>query len=229
MAKFRVKSLMFDLDNTLYDERQYFALAFQDISRYLAPLCNAEAERLWAFLNAEFEEKGSQYPRFFEFILKKLGIFSPVLDAEVLRLYESVGGTLTLYPDAQELLARLQGNTKMAIITNGRVEAQSNKAKLLGVAPYVDYICYARKLGKENEKPNPLPFLKTMDILGVSPKEAVYVGDDPKTDIAGARGVGMVAVRIIRGEMKDVPNLNGSHPDLEIGTMDELLAHLELG
>jgi putative hydrolase of the HAD superfamily len=42
-------------------------------------------------------------------------------------------------------------------------------------------------------KPNPKIFCSTLAKLGVEPGSAVHIGDDPITDVGGARGVGMKA------------------------------------
>ena len=46
-----------------------------------------------------------------------------------------------------------------------------------------------------------LPLCDGIDLarrLGVPPARAVFVGDDPVTDIAGARQVGMPTIRVVR-------------------------------
>lgn len=45
-------------------------------------------------------------------------------------------------------------------------------------------------------KPHPMMFTTTLDLLGSAPDGAVHIGDLRRTDIAGARSVGMGTVRI---------------------------------
>jgi FMN phosphatase YigB (HAD superfamily) len=40
-------------------------------------------------------------------------------------------------------------------------------------------------------KPHPMPFTRALHLLGVSPQEAVFVGDDPAWDLEGARSAGI--------------------------------------
>ncbi len=62
-------------------------------------------------------------------------------------------------------------------------------------------------------KPGHESFTLIAKKLGVQPRESVYIGDNPRTDIAGAKAVGMISVivnrRGNRGEDPDyrVPNL----------------------
>jgi FMN phosphatase YigB (HAD superfamily) len=43
-------------------------------------------------------------------------------------------------------------------------------------------------------KPKPVIFTTAMDLMGIRPEEALYVGDNFRADICGAKGVGMDAV-----------------------------------
>jgi putative hydrolase of the HAD superfamily len=44
-------------------------------------------------------------------------------------------------------------------------------------------------------KPNPGMFDRTLAPLGAQPSQAAHVGDTPRTDIAGAKSLGMLAIR----------------------------------
>ncbi|MDP3722489.1 MAG: HAD family hydrolase [Candidatus Omnitrophota bacterium] len=226
MAKCKTQAVLFDLDNTLYDERDYFLLAFERIARHLAPLCRRDSSQLDGWMTAAFDKKGSQYPKFFKFVLEELGVYSPTLDEEVLDLYKTVAGGLTLYPDADEVLTWLRGRVKLALVTNGIAEAQANKVALLGIQPRFDHICYARAFGKEYEKPNTLPFVKTLSALEVPADRAVYVGDDPRTDISGAKRAGMVAIRIRRAAAPQPQSPDTWRADVELDTLQGLPAYL---
>jgi len=51
-------------------------------------------------------------------------------------------------------------------------------------------------------KPQALLFHRACEVLGISPDQAVMIGDNPDTDIKGARALGMGAVLIgAQGDM----------------------------
>ena len=54
-----VKAILFDLDNTLYDEREYIFGAFKDISDFLSERFPIRKEDCYRALLGEFEKKGS--------------------------------------------------------------------------------------------------------------------------------------------------------------------------
>lgn len=74
-------------------------------------------------------------------------------------------------------------------------------------------------------KPAPLGFLRVLRETGVSPEEAVYVGDTPLDDVHGARLLGMRAAWINRsGAVWDASLLA---PDYEVSSLEELEQALE--
>jgi putative hydrolase of the HAD superfamily len=59
----------------------------------------------------------------------------------------------------------------------------------LGVAQRLDVAVFSSEVGRR--KPDPVIFQRALDVLGVAPERALFVGDTLATDIAGARAVGM--------------------------------------
>lgn len=51
------------------------------------------------------------------------------------------------------------------------------------------------------EKPAPEIFQRTLDLLGISPEQALHIGDSPQEDYAGAENAGMDALLIDRHEL----------------------------
>lgn len=89
-----------------------------------------------------------------------------------------------------------------------------NRFELDAVVCSEDVGCY---------KPNAKPFLAIADALDVKPTEALYVGDSPRLDIVGARGVGMSAVWLNR---RSLTWPGGLEPPRQ--TIDSLLGLVEL-
>jgi putative hydrolase of the HAD superfamily len=73
-------------------------------------------------------------------------------------------------------------------------------------APLMDLIVTSALVGYE--KPDPRTYHAALDPLGIDPEFALHVGDQPKSDVVGALGVGMNAVlldRYARHNGADVP------------------------
>jgi len=155
-------------------------------------------------------------------ILKNLKLYTPHLQEKFFEFYKTVYKPLPLYRDVKEVLFALRKKDyKLGIITNGTVEAQKNKIKCLGIGKFFDEIVYAREFGRECEKPHVKPFIEICKRLKIKPNQIAYIGDNPVTDFSGAKKVGLVTVRILRGAYKEIPS--GVDIDYEIKNLYELL------
>ena len=104
-----------------------------------------------------------------------------------------------VYDDARALLASLRmRGYRSAVVTNSIFPGElfEPKANELGLAGYIDAFVSSADVGLG--KPNPAPYEKALAGLGLEAHEALFVGDTPETDIAGARAAGLRAVLIER-------------------------------
>lgn len=69
-------------------------------------------------------------------------------------------------------------------------------------------------------KPSREPFLLVAKRLGVRTANCVYIGDNPNTDIKGAKGVGMMMILVKRRGPK------GGHPDYLARSLSDAAKHL---
>jgi FMN phosphatase YigB (HAD superfamily) len=123
--------------------------------------------------------------------------------------------------EAKTVLPVLAARYPLAIIsdtglTPGRVLYQIlEKDKLLD---YFSYFTFSDQVG--SSKPHPGNFLTTLQALGARPPEAVHIGDLLRTDIAGAKQVGMRAVQYV--------GLNYDNADLNVTPDAIIYSHTEL-
>ncbi len=100
---------------------------------------------------------------------------------------------VTLYDDVLPTLMRLQGQVRLGTISNGVADLET-----IGLAGYFQVTLAAHRFGVC--KPDPRIFLAACAGLGIAPEQAVYVGDDPEIDIAGAQNAGLQAIWINRAK-----------------------------
>ena len=113
------------------------------------------------------------------------------------------------YADAAPAIRRLAAaGMKLAVIANWDVSL-TDVLRRLGLAEPFDVIVTAAAVGAS--KPAPEPFRVALEHLGVDAARCVHVGDDPVTDVSGARGAGLSAVLVDRtGRAPDsIPDLTG--------------------
>lgn len=123
--------------------------------------------------------------------------------AESLREVDGVAG----------LLADLQADYALGLLTNGPSKAQRGKLDRFDWVDTFDAIAVTGDL--DAGKPDERAFEAILSALGVEPGEAVYIGDDPEADVEGAKSAGMYAVQVV---YEDGPD---RHPDAD--------AHVERG
>jgi putative hydrolase of the HAD superfamily len=101
-------------------------------------------------------------------------------------------------PGAHETLRGLaeRGVRRALICDTGMSSGRSVRTFLdkLGLLEWLEVLVFSDEAGVP--KPHPKVFHAALGGLGVAPESAVHVGDLRRSDVAGARGVGMGSVRI---------------------------------
>ncbi len=89
---------------------------------------------------------------------------------------------------------------KLGIVSNTPFPGEFFRRDLerFGLLQYFQVLVWSSEFGKR--KPSPDIFHKALKDLGVSPEEAVYVGDKFDRDVAGSRGAGMHPVWFDRND-----------------------------
>jgi putative hydrolase of the HAD superfamily len=192
-------AVLFDLDDTLYLERQFVDGGFHAVARLLAGLSGrSEAdltERLWAL--HLLDGRG----RLFDSLVAELGLETPEaadLVPACLLVYRAHPADLTPVPGAEALLQRLRARgTRTGVISDGNAAVQSRKlAGLPTIAALLDLVVLTEDLGPGQVKPSRVPFQVACRLLDVAPSATIYVGNDPRKDFVGARSAGLRTIRI---------------------------------
>lgn len=136
--------------------------------------------------------------RFIMNVLREAGVAPDALP----RAQEAIKGALdsarmyVAYPDALPALHALwERGLKLGVVTN----AWPSLPRILldlGFGEYLGFWVVSELIGVE--KPGPAIFERALEIGGTPPERALQVGDDLRTDVAGARAAGMQAVLLDR-------------------------------
>lgn len=125
-----------------------------------------------------------------------------------------------LFDDARALLDVLDGRLPLALVTNGASDTQQEKIESLGIRPRFRGIAISGEVGAA--KPNPAIFAQAVERLEVGPAATVWhIGDNLRTDVAGAQASGLTAVWLNRKGA--VPGDGDPVPDHEIRSLAELV------
>lgn len=160
-----IEAVIFDLDDTLYSEKDYVRSGYHLIAEWLGK--PEVEEQLWAvFLRGgkALDEVLNEKDR-----------------PEALRIYRYQQPDIHLYSGVREMLSRIKQKRKLGIITDGRPEGQKAKLRALGLD--VDHVIITDELGGiEFRKPCTAAFEAMQSILQVSFDKMVYIGDNLKKD-----------------------------------------------
>jgi len=219
-----LKAVIFDLDDTLYEERQFFQSGFAVVGEHLEQRGVGSWKKTAEMLSVFHHTEGRQ--QVFQKLAKQLGFpeewIPPIVD--LFRLHTPV---IQLAPEVRDVLVRIRNINRLQLgcITDGWLEVQRRKINALGIQPLLDQMVIADEFGREFWKPHARPFQTCCARLGVEPAEAMFIGDNPERDMIGARRAGLTTVRIRRPgaffEMAE-SEIADAQPDFEIRLLNDL-------
>ncbi|MPM66840.1 Pyrophosphatase PpaX [bioreactor metagenome] len=144
----------------------------------------------------------------------------------LLKIYRNHIPKINLYNDAKDIIDTLYNrNLKLGIITDGYVETQKNKLKVLNINNYFDYILITDELGKEYWKPHRKPYDIMKEQLNVCYEEMVYIGDNVSKDFVTPNKLGMKSIMINRMDRVYKNNINIDKiymPQLIVNNLNEI-------
>ncbi len=221
-----VKALVFDLDDTLYDEKQFVSGGFRTVAGYLEDRYGADRQAAYERMRQLLREKGRG--KIFDQLLAEKGLDCSLV-SDLVEIYRSHQPSLKLYPDAVSLLRRLQGKVKTGLITDGAAKVQWNKIRALGLDKIMDTIVVTDDHGVDCWKPSPFPYLLVTERLGVRPEDCLYVGDNPEKDFVTAKQLGWHTARVLRpgGMCWEMKKEAEYEAEFSISALDELPSLLE--
>lgn len=196
-----IKAVIFDIDDTLYSFKKAHKVAMENLDQYAEACLKVQKDVFRGVLKKTQKE-----------ILERLGCNNSAIHNRLIR-FQNVLAVLDrpIHPHAREMcriywdtlirfavpepgIQKLMRELKdkgiyIGIGTDMTAYFQVKKLEKLGLAQYVDSMVTSEEAGVE--KPEPELFRLCIDKAGCLPEECLFIGDNPKKDIAGARGVGM--------------------------------------
>ena len=216
--------VIFDLDDTLYPERQFAISGFRAAARW------AQAEFGVAGLEAEMTamlDDGMLGKIFSTVLARHAPNHTPEHAKAFHAAYRACEPELSLFDDARFALDHFGRRGPLGLITDGTLVMQQKKVAALGVAPRFAKIVFTDALGSDRAyfKPHARAFEETASALGKPGDRFAYVGDNPAKDFVAPNAMGWTTVQIVRPERgihdatKVVP---GGTPQHKIASLMEL-------
>lgn len=242
----RVTAVLFDLDDTLLDwsgQTSHFSDIFRphvnNIYTHLADDGHVLPAREdffqcytdtiiahWAEAKKEFT--GVNFGNALTDCFTQTGLDTETIDlTAVMRAYNCtpIPG-VTLFDDTIPVLESLrQQNYKIGLVTNSMLPMWMRDAELraYNIIDYFDARITSGDAGYM--KPHPEIYNQMLTALEITPDQAVFIGDRPGNDIAGANAVGITSILMSPPHLNH--QLNGNEPDYIITSLSDLLPILE--
>jgi len=195
-----IKAVIFDFGQTLVDSADGFRTAEKQAQNKLFAnlgLTNREDFlTIYRRLRKEFHERSdfsrnSLWREIFYYYC--LAPETGQLERWETQYWETVKERTTIFPETEEVLESLSVRYEVALITNTQGQ-KSTGTHRIGLFPELEKFFRVIIVAGENEippKPDSEPFRLCLEKLNLAAGQAVYVGDDYRIDICGARSAGL--------------------------------------
>ena len=220
-----IKSVIFDLDNTLIDFMTMKQISCDAaITAMIGAGLNVKKDKAMKELFSLYGKYGLEEKTIFQKFLKKVAkkIDYEILASGIVAYRRVRTGFLEPYPHVSEVLFELKRRgIKLAIVS----DAPRLKAWIRLVSMKINHLFDIVVTFEDTKefKPSTKPFLVAFKKLKVKPNECLMVGDRPERDIQGAKRLGMVTCFAKYGN----PEAKPLGADYEINDIKELLEIVE--
>lgn len=196
-----LKGVIFDLDDTLYPEKDYVRSGYKAVETYLGE--SGAADAMWR----AFEEGKPAIDAYLAAVGRETE------KAACLEVYREHTPDIKLREGATELIAALKSKgIKIGIITDGRVSGQEKKLASLGLYDMADDIIITDSLGGvQFRKPNDISFRIMQNRWRIPFEQIIYVGDNPNKDFQAPKQLGMAHICFVNPDGLYYPEHNGNN------------------
>jgi putative hydrolase of the HAD superfamily len=204
------KIFVFDLDDTLYSERDFEKSGIEFVYENLS------------IKHISLETILNNRENWIEQIID--GSNNQITLQIVLDIYRNHFPTIQLYNDAKVFLEKLlsQG-TEMSLITDGRSITQRNKLRALGIETFFKNIVISEEVN--SEKPSEYNFRMVMD--NKIAENFIYIADNPKKDFITPNKLGWTSICLLdRGKNVHQQNFKLSIdflPHYSVNSFEEII------
>lgn len=219
MSDRTTRCVVFDIDDTLYLERDYVRSGFRAVDAWVKEGLGVNGFFPEAWRLFEAGVRGT----IFDASLRTLGVEpQPSLLAKLVSLYRSHEPDIELLPDAASCLEGMARRCILAAVTDGPLESQQRKARALRLSRRLDPIVFTASLGEAFGKPSPEAFRLVQERASLPAESCVYVADNPHKDFGGPADLGWRTVRVRRSGGLHFDTDSGRDVDLEIEDLEWL-------
>lgn len=203
MLKKQIKHIFYDLDHTLWDYDTSSRETLNEIYQayelgksgkpfdFFVQTFHQINEKLWEQFNHGEIDRDYLRTQRFDTILEKMDYDTDSLSISNYYISHCAKKN-NLMPEVLTSICYLSEKYQLHILTNGFDKIQRTKLSVTGIAHYFEKIITADSI--DVKKPYPEIFQYAIDKTGATLSGSLMIGDNPNTDIKGAKDFGMKAI-----------------------------------
>lgn len=189
--------VIFDLDDTLYPERQHAHSGFRAAGQHARQAWGIEGLADEMIRRLDEGHLGQVFPM-------SIAALMPEHDdhhiAEIREAYRDHAPEIELFDDGRWALEHFGARGTLGLITDGNAAVQARKIEALAIAHHFDEIVLTGGLGapREFHKPHPRSYEIIEQRIGHPGDHYVYIGDNPAKDFITPNARGWTSVQVMR-------------------------------
>lgn len=214
------KVVVFDMDDTLYDEFDFVKSGFLTVAKYLATTYGLNEQILYKWMWRDFLKNGRG--AIFDNLLKEFNLYKRTLVEKCISIYRLHEPKLKLPTESKKVLQELSRDYVLYLVTDGNKNVQQNKITALNLEKYMKKCYITYRYGRKHSKPSPYCFQLIAQKENVDPSQVVYIGDNPTKDFIGIKPLKFRTIRIMTGQHKNKVLASEYEAEVRINSILEL-------
>ncbi len=212
--------LVFDLDDTLYDEKQFVYSGFLEVANWISEMSKTSSNIIYESMVKDLSVNGRG-----EVFNNALKIYFHKTKKNIkkcISIYRLHKPRIRLEKDVVDLLIELGKTYKLYIVTDGNKIVQNNKIKSLDVEKYIKKAFITYRYGLKASKPSLKCFEIIKNIEKINWQELVYIGDNPNKDFVNLNKVDAITIRVLQGDYANIEVTNEYDAKFKIDKLTDL-------
>ena len=215
--------IIFDLDDTLYSRQSFVRSGIENVVDFIYLKNKKKSKKnLFKILSKVYQNYNIKLK--LNFFLKELFLSKKYLK-DCINIFRYSKKKIFLYKDAKNILKFYK--KKCYLITDGNKLVQQGKIHQLGIKKFFKKIFITNIYGIKYQKPSLFCFKKIKRLEKCSFDQMVYIADNPKKDFVNCNKVGILTVRLLRGEFKNLKvtrNFDAKYKIKDLKEINELFS-----
>lgn len=212
--------LIFDLDDTLYDEMTYVKSGFRAVASFGKASFGWNEINSYRFMNESLLEHGRG--KVFDKWLRSHDNYSNSRVAQCIHVYRHHTPQIRLAKFALKILERYQARHSLYLVTDGHKIVQHKKIVALRIDTIFKRYLITHRFGIQHAKPSLYCFEKIREMEKCDWSSMVYVGDNPLKDFVNLNAMGALTIRVKTGAHAEVKAQAGYDAQYTIQELTQL-------